>query len=133
MEPYSNNVAEYNTLLIGLQLAQQMGMRYLETYSDSKLIINQVKDEYAARHEDLIPYHHIAIKLANSFYGLYINHMSRLLNTKADALAALAATLALSADPTYHLMVATCHLFCLKYGLEVSEVHTTSTNFKLRD
>jgi len=42
----SNNVAEYNALLIGLQLAQQIGVRYLEAYNDSKLIINQVKGEY---------------------------------------------------------------------------------------
>jgi len=26
--------------------------------------------------------------------------------------------------------VATCHLFCSKYGLEISEVHTTLTNFE---
>ena len=34
-EPCSNNVTEYNTLLIGLQLAQQMGVKYLEAYGDS--------------------------------------------------------------------------------------------------
>jgi len=51
MELYSNNVAEYNTLLIGLQLAQQMGVKYLEAYGDSKLIINHVKREYEVRHE----------------------------------------------------------------------------------
>jgi len=39
-EPCSNNVAEYNALLIGLQLAHEMGVRYLEAYDDSKLIIN---------------------------------------------------------------------------------------------
>ena len=49
MEPCSNNIAEYNALLIGLQLAQQMGIRYLETYGDSKLIINQVKGESAMK------------------------------------------------------------------------------------
>ena len=42
-ESCSNNVAEYNALLIGLQLAHGMGVRYLEAYGDSKLIINQVK------------------------------------------------------------------------------------------
>jgi len=31
----SNNVAEYEALFIGLQLAHEMGVRYLETYSDS--------------------------------------------------------------------------------------------------
>ena len=46
MEPYSNNVVEYNTLLIGLQLTYEMKVRYLEAYGDSKMIINQVKGEY---------------------------------------------------------------------------------------
>ena len=59
-EPCSNNVAEYNSFLIGLQLVQLMRVQYLEAYGDSKLIINQVKGEYEGCHEDLIPYHHAA-------------------------------------------------------------------------
>ena len=78
MEPCSNNVAEYNALLIGLQLAQQMGVWYFEAYGDSKLIINQVKGEYEVHHEDLIPYHHATIQLANMFDGFYICHVSHL-------------------------------------------------------
>jgi len=77
-ESCSNNVAEYNVLLICLQLAQQIGVQYLEVYGDSKLIVNQIKGEYEIRHEDLIPYHHVAIQLANTFDGFYINHLSRL-------------------------------------------------------
>ena len=50
----SNNVAEYNALLIGLHLAHEMGIRYLEAYGDSKLIVNQVKGEYEVWHEDLV-------------------------------------------------------------------------------
>ena len=42
---------------------------------------------------------------------------------KADALAALAAILALPADTSYH--------FTVEYSPEVSEAHTTSTNFDL--
>ena len=61
IEPYSNNVAEYNVLLIGLYLTQQIGVWYLKAYGDSKLIINQVKGEYEVCHEDLIPYRHAAI------------------------------------------------------------------------
>ena len=110
-----------------------MGVQYLEAYGDSKLIINQFKGEYEVHHEDLIPYHHTTIKLTNSFDGFYISHVSRLHNTKADALATLTAKLTLPAHTTYRLTVATRHLFCLKYGLEISEVHTTSTNFESRD
>jgi len=99
----------------------------------SKLIINQVKGEYGVWHEDMIPYHHAAIKLVDSFDGFYISHVSHLLNIKVDILAALMVTLALPANTTYCLTVATHHLFCLKYGLEVSKVHTISTNFEHRD
>ena len=60
----SNNVAKYNALLIGLQLAQQMGVQYLEAYGNSKLIVNQVKGQHEVHHEDLIPYHHATINLA---------------------------------------------------------------------
>ena len=87
----------------------------------------------SVHHDDLIPYNHVAIQLANTFEGFYISHVSRLQDTKADALAALAVTLALPADTSYHLTVATRHLFCPKYDLDVSEVHTISTNFELRD
>jgi len=59
--------------------------------------------------------------------------VSRLLNTKEDALSALAATLALPLHTNYHLTVATSHLFCPKYSLKVSKVHTTSINFEPRD
>ena len=110
-------MAEYNTLLIGLQLAHEMGVRYLEAYGDSKLIINQVKGEYEVHHEDLVPYYHAVIEMANLFDDLYIGHVSRSQNTKADALAALATKLALPVDIEYHLTVATRHLVCSKHML----------------
>ena len=106
-ESCSNNVAEYNALLIGLQLAHRMGVRYLEAYSDSKLIINQVKDEYEVRHEDLVPYYHAVIEMPNLFDGFYISYVSQSQNTRADALAALVTMLALPVDTKYHLTVAT--------------------------
>jgi len=45
-EPCSNNILEYNALLIGMQLAEEIGIKNLKAYSDSKLIINQVRGEY---------------------------------------------------------------------------------------
>jgi len=41
-EPCSNNVAEYNTLLIRMQLADEISVKHLEAYGDSILIVNQV-------------------------------------------------------------------------------------------
>jgi len=110
-----------------------MGVQYFEAYGDSNLIINQVKGEYEVHHEDLIPYHHVDIQLANTFEFFYISHVSLLQNTNADALAALAAILVLPADTNYYLTVSTCHLFCPKYDLEVRKVHATLTYFEPRD
>ena len=91
-----------------------MGVHYLETYGDSKLIVNQVKGGYEVRHEDFIPYHHAIITMVNSFDGFYIGQMSRFQNTKEDALATLVATLALPIVTIYHLIVATRRLVCPK-------------------
>jgi len=40
IEPCSNNVLEYNALLIGMQIAEEIGDKNLKAYGDSKLIIN---------------------------------------------------------------------------------------------
>jgi len=88
------------------------GGTIFEAYGDFKLIVNQIKRENKVHHEDLILYHHAAIQLANTFDSFYISHVSRLQNTKADALDALTPTLALLADTSYRLTVATRHLFC---------------------
>ena len=92
-----------------------------------------IKSRDEVRHEDLISYHHATFKLENTFEGFYISHVFHLYNARADALAMLAAILTLPVDTSYRLMVATRHLFRLKYNLEVSEVHTDSVNFESRD
>ena len=66
-EPCSNNIAEYNALLIGMQLAKEIGVKTLEAYSDSKLIVNQARGEYEVRHEDLVPYDNATIIMAEKF------------------------------------------------------------------
>jgi len=37
---------KYNALLIGIQIADEIGIKNLEAYGDSKLIVNQVCGEY---------------------------------------------------------------------------------------
>jgi len=39
-KPCSNDVLEYNALFIGMQLADKIGVKNLEAYSNSKLIVN---------------------------------------------------------------------------------------------
>src|SRR5204863_4744444 len=76
-EPCTNNVAEYNTLLIGLQLVHQLGVKNLQAYGDSELVINQLRGEYEVRSDDLIPYFNSTLQMAEQFKGFYIGHVPR--------------------------------------------------------
>ncbi|XP_020272535.1 uncharacterized protein LOC109847715 [Asparagus officinalis] len=94
IEPCTNNVAEYNALLIGLELAKELGINCLEAYGNSQLIVKQMTGEYEVRNDNLIPLHKAAIKLVESFESFRIEHVLHSRNTHADALASLAAKLA---------------------------------------
>ena len=59
-----------------MQLAEEIGVKNLEAYGDSKLIVNQVCREYEVRHEDLVPYHNAIIIMAEKFENFYIDHIS---------------------------------------------------------
>ena len=117
-EPCTNNTAEYNALLIGMQLKDEIGVKHLESYGDSKLIINQVRGEYNVRHEDLVPYYEATINLVEKFKSFYIDHVPRQQNIYADALASLAASLALPAKTTEKVLVASRDLYCTKFSLQ---------------
>jgi len=54
----SNNVAEYQALILDLQMALEMGIKDLDVYGDSQLLINQLLKEYEVKKEDLIPISH---------------------------------------------------------------------------
>ena len=58
-----------------MQLADEIGVKNLEAYGDSKLIVNQVRGEYEVRHEDLVPYYNAIVHMAGKFTNLYIDHV----------------------------------------------------------
>ena len=68
-ELWSNNVAEYQALIIGLQMAINMEITALEVYGNSKLIINQLLTEYKVRKDDLVLYFQLATQLLQKFEG----------------------------------------------------------------
>ncbi|RDX99673.1 Tf2-6, partial [Mucuna pruriens] len=88
----SNNQAEYEALLAGMKLAQELGMRKLTVKSDSKLITGQVNGEYQAKDPQLEKYRDKAAFMAASFDNFTLLHIPREQNEKADLLAKLAST-----------------------------------------
>jgi len=60
-----------------MQLDKEIVVKHLESYGDSKLIVNQVWGEYEVWHEDLIPYHIATINMAEKFESFFIDHVPR--------------------------------------------------------
>ncbi|GFZ10804.1 hypothetical protein Acr_22g0002020 [Actinidia rufa] len=52
----TNNEAEYEALLAGLRVATELGAQYLEVFSDSQLVVNQVQGDYLAKDSRMIAY-----------------------------------------------------------------------------
>jgi len=80
----TNNVAEYQGLILGLTHALQLGYRNVEVRADSQLLVRQLKGEYAVKHAGLKPLHAEAIRLLRGFDHAEIQHLPREENALAD-------------------------------------------------
>ena len=95
---------------------REIGVKNLEAYDDSKLIVNQVRGEYEVRNEDLVPYYNVTIQMAERFRNFYIEHVPLQQNTHADALASLTASLALLVGVAEKVLVYSHDLYCPKFA-----------------
>ena len=82
----SNNVAEYQGLLLGLERAVALGATEVEVVNDSELIAYQVTGRYKVKHADMKPLHAEALKTLRAFEKWSIRPVKRALNADADAL-----------------------------------------------
>ena len=85
-----NNEAEYEAIIVGLNLAHSMEVDQLEVCSDSQLVVKQIEDSYEARGEKMILYLKKVRELLKKFVRVQIRHIPRAENSRADALAKLA-------------------------------------------
>ncbi|GJY80656.1 reverse transcriptase domain-containing protein, partial [Tanacetum coccineum] len=82
----TNNEAEYEALIAGLRIAEQMGVKNLQANVDSRLVANQVNGTYVAKEADMIRYLEKVRTLTNSFKAFSIRQVPRSENKKVDAL-----------------------------------------------
>nr|KYP51927.1 Retrovirus-related Pol polyprotein from transposon 17.6 [Cajanus cajan] len=88
----SNNQAEYEALLAGLRVAEDMGASKVKCLTDSKVVAEQVGDNFQVKDHMMQKYYHTYQKLKTGFQELSVEHIPRENNTRADQLARLAAT-----------------------------------------
>lgn len=82
----TNNVAEYRALLLGIELARELGAEELELIGDSELIVRQVRGEYKVKKPDLKPLHAAAQAALRELASWSIRNVPREQNAEADAL-----------------------------------------------
>ena len=89
----SNNVAEYEALLLGLEVAKDMGIKVLSIKGDSDLIVSQVKNVFACKCGRLKKYRNAVWDTMECFDALDLMAVPRLENNEAGKLAMEASTL----------------------------------------
>ena len=85
----SNNEADYEAVIAGLNLAHSMEVDQLEVYSDSQLVVTQIEDSYEARGEKMIMYLKKVQELLKKFVRVQVRHITRVENSRAYTLAKL--------------------------------------------
>ena len=81
---HTNNYAEYMGLLIGLRRAKSLGVREIEVFADSELMIRQLGGRYQVKSVTLRPLYEEAVKLLNDFSRVKLVHVPREMNRAAD-------------------------------------------------
>jgi len=82
----TNNVAEYRAMLLGIDLASDLGASEVELVGDSELIVKQVRGEYKVKKADLRPLRDQVLQRLRDFDSWSIRHVRREQNEAADLL-----------------------------------------------
>lgn len=83
----TNNVAEYEALIWGLENVLALGHDEVSVFADSELLVKQLTGAYRVKNEGLKPLFARASALLRSFRSAEVNHVRREENRAADAMA----------------------------------------------
>nr|CAD39711.1 OSJNBa0052P16.20 [Oryza sativa Japonica Group] len=88
IKPYTtNNQAEYEAVLKGLQLLKEVEADVVEIMDDSLLVISQLAGEYECKNDTLMVYNEKCRELLRGFQLVISKHVSREQNVEANDLA----------------------------------------------
>src|ERR1044071_5873735 len=88
----SNNVAEYEALVHGIKLAKEIGIRNIECFADSDLVVQQCTGNWDAKDANMASYRFLVQEVSGYFEGCEFHHVPRANNETADALSKLGST-----------------------------------------
>jgi ribonuclease HI len=84
----TNNVTEYEALVLGFRAAKDMGIEEISVFGDAELVVNQVRSLYQAKHMRLRSYRNEVWDLIDIFFSAFnISFVPREENVMVDSLA----------------------------------------------
>lgn len=83
----TNNTAEYQALLLALELADELQVKELLVHMDSELIVKQMRGQYRVKAPHLQLLHKSSRERCRSLGNVQFEHVPRELNALADRLA----------------------------------------------
>jgi len=83
----TNNVAEYTALLLTLEQAILLGIKHVDVFMDSKLVVEQMNGRWKIKNPVLKEINNKLKILLPKFQSISFTHIYRDLNTYADNLA----------------------------------------------
>jgi ribonuclease HI len=83
----TNNVAEYQAVIDGLEAAGDFDPDELVVRADSQLLVRQLTGRYRVKAPGLVPLHRRAATLLTGFRSVRLEHVPRESNMVADSLA----------------------------------------------
>ena len=86
----TNNEAEYQAVIAGLEAALGLGGGSVDLRMDSQLIVRQLEFRYRVRNARLRPFFERVVELRRQFESFRVTHVPREQNKRADQLANLA-------------------------------------------
>ena len=88
--PAMNNEVEYETLMEGMAMVQRIGGKSIKLFSDSRLIVGQVRGEFEAKDERMQGYLSQVKSMQSKFDSFDLLHVPKSGNAHTDSLAMLA-------------------------------------------
>ena len=88
----TNNITEYEALLLGLQLLKKLGAKRITIHGDSELVNRQIKGEYTAKKPRLKAYRDDSLDILKTFTEYDLTFVPRNQNILANDLAFAAST-----------------------------------------
>lgn len=82
----TNNVAEYEGVLLALDLCKELGAAKVTLRLDSELVVRQIEGRYKVKNPDLMQLHHRVVLRTRMFDKLEVEHIPRKENAAADAM-----------------------------------------------